>query len=151
MSLTSRSVWGAAGDTGALCPSQAMSGNMSRVIEGNCTFGFTPEGWRDPGGTPGKDGWDAIPGVSYGTLSSGTGATCLEYSGGTSFEAVFGGSDMPMREILCDNLASTESHAVAAWLNAAGVPGYPYTQTQVEDLYRDLDPMDFEDLMAATW
>lgn len=90
----------------------------------------------------------------------GTGSNlpnCEDFSGGTKFSAIFGGgSDEPMRKLLCESTDSLESHAIAAYLNALQNPNYVLKPNQVVALYNgEIEvPPNYTSLahfLSATW
>ncbi|HBA65047.1 MAG TPA: hypothetical protein DCZ48_02500 [Methylococcaceae bacterium] len=82
---------------------------------------------------------------------------CVNFSNGVSFSAVFGGgSDEPMRKLLCESTDSLESHAIAAYLNALQNPNYVLKPNQVIALYNGVinvppNYTNLEHFLSATW
>jgi len=128
------------------CLSNMLSGNVSDPDRGNCSMGWSPGGWGQPGGmihsytTLGA--WEKA-GYFYGTLvssgSQGRGNGKDEYSGGslvrdTPFLAPADKPDLTMREALTDKKykGSLLFHLMAAWLNAKlseNDPSFQYVLT----------------------
>ena len=122
LTLSSPSVFG----NGFGCLSQQMSGNASRN-PGTCVQGNNATYWRD---TPAA--W-ATSTYIYGTKGSGTlTPACKNYSGGSLFKDVFGGtSSTALRGYLCSSLTSSQSTFVTALLNSVTISGYILTKDQV--------------------
>lgn len=130
VSLAARPVWSA----DAMCLSEMLSGNMSRVQE-SCVTGQCPEFWSTnltwPGGaTPGDN-----------TENPAAGLCDPGWTGGTTYSSLFGGADgRTLREILCADLCSTESLVIAAYFNALTVTGYVLRPGQVLQLALGMSP-----------
>ena len=111
------------------CLSNMMSGNLSNPNRGNCSKGWSPGGWGQPGGnvhiysTVGA--WAAI-GLLYGTLKPGGKANQYsDYTGGATLanfpvlnkDAI--ASTTLLREVLTNlQLGQLTRHFVCAYLNA---------------------------------
>jgi len=151
-SLSSRPVLAGA------CLSNILSGNLSNANGGNCSLGWSPGAWKNPGGTISsygtREAWALALGYSvddtgmnaaYGAHVDGQcpppGPPCACYTGGATLADVglsciassySISSDTPLRQILCDNDSSEASHCVAAFLNAslsANDPSFTYILT----------------------
>lgn len=172
MSLASRPVFG------GQCLSNMMSGNLSDPNRGNCTKGWSPGGWGQPGGKVHTystlSAWSKA-GFSYGTLKSGcsntSSITC--YKDGSNFSNVAGGlsvlnknsvaGTVPWREIVGIDPSTRQltRHLVCAYLNAAlseadSTFNYILTKAQVIGLANGSLPLppgytDLQSFLGSTW
>lgn len=127
---------------GGQCLSNMMSGNLSDPNRGNCSKGWSPGAWKNPGGQIGNystlAAW-AKAGVSYGTKTTVGGKKV--YTGGTQL-SVSGikppsgaASNITMREVLLNYPGTIASHTLTAWLNAKlgeADPNYQYILTSAQ-------------------
>ncbi len=148
LTLASRPVFG------GNCLSNMMSGNLSDPDGGQCSYGWSPGGWRNPvgkvNGMKTIDAWEAA-GYFYGTIlpepEKGEEDTrpseCVKGNGKTknnwncySDGSVYGDTPLPggdprtLREILQTN--DLKKHCITALLNASlseNVEGYTYILT----------------------
>lgn len=130
---------------GAACLSNMLSGNLSDPNRGNCSGGWSPGGWMNPGGMIHTyrtlDAW-VKAGAFYGTYSgSGNANQGENYTGGTLFTAtgftVPSGapSTITIREVLLNYSGSLQFHLAAGWLNAnlsANDPTFQYIVTPAQ-------------------
>jgi hypothetical protein len=159
LTLSSPSVFG------ALCLSQMMSGNESRIGTGSCTLGLSPVFWKNPvGSTPQGDtsleAWSKA-GFNYGTCQSGKNKTKWDsYTGGTKFSdsIAFGaGGTRAMREILGKYNGTLDWHLIVALLNANYFKGtYILSPAEVKGLcnHSIFPPPPFGDVITfleSTW
>jgi hypothetical protein len=167
MSLVSRPVFG------AQCLSNMMSGNLSDPTRGTCSKGWSPGGWKQPGGTISNystvGAWSAA-GYSYGTLIAGANpAHISSYTGGTKtndapFSTLLSGVTTvePLRLYLKHNPGSLNSGIITAYLNAklsAAIPGtfhYALTPAQVQGLVNGTIPLpsgygSLQSFFYSTW
>ncbi len=155
---------------GAQCLSQQLSGNMSQTGSGSCATGHPISYWADPtqstlqGGTVGSGDTErteyifkGTEGLIYGRLlntkldDSGLQAYCSEspspWAQGARFrDNIWSGAPNNnfLRRILCNGLSSsnhTNSHIVAAYLNAQFVENYILTPNQVIGLASGVIPV----------
>jgi len=127
LTLASRPVFG------GNCLSNMMSGNLSNPDGGQCSFGWSPGGWRNPvgeiNGMDTLDAWDAA-GYYYGELDGNGDPTCFRrngsiknkrkcYSGGSVYgdTPLPGGDSRTLIEILGTN--NIKKHCITALLNAS--------------------------------
>ena len=134
-SLASRPVFAAP------CLSNMMSGNLSHPNRGNCSKGWSPGGWGQPGGNVHTystiGAWTAI-GLLYGTLKSGGDSNkYADYTGGATLANVPSVlnkdgilSTTLLREVLTTpQLGQLTRHFVCAYFNAklSGLSGSSFT------------------------
>ena len=132
LTLASRPVFG------GNCLSNMMSGNLSNPDGGQCSFGWSPGGWRNPkgevNGMDTLDAWDAA-GYYYGELDGNGDQSCFKrghttenpriknkrecYSGGSVYgdTPLPGGDSRTLIEILGTN--NIKKHCITALLNAS--------------------------------
>ena len=160
------------------CLSNMMSGNLSNPNRGNCSKGWSPGGWGQPGGNVHTystlGAWTAI-GLLYGTLKPGGKANqYADYTGGATLASVPGvlnkngiPSTTLLREVLTTpQLGQVTRHFVCAYLNAllSGLGGstftYILTTQQVLDMAAGIItipvgapgyPSNFNTFFDSTW
>lgn len=140
LTLASRPVFG------GNCLSNMMSGNLSDPDSGQCSYGWSPGGWKNPkgqiNGMGTLDAWNAA-GYFYGVLDGNEDPSCIKrngsiknkrecYSGGSVFgdTPLPGGDSRTLIEILGTN--DIKKHCIAALLNASlseNLDGYTYILT----------------------
>lgn len=171
MTLASRPVFG------GQCLSNMMSGNLSDPNRGNCTKGWSPGGWGQPGGMVHTYSTIAAwtkAGFSYGVLKSGCTNTldvnC--YKNGSNFGNVAAGlavlnknsvsSSFAWRKILVEpQSGQLTRHLICAYLNAALSEAdtsfnYILTKAQVIGLANGTLPLppgytDLQTFLGSTW
>jgi len=123
----------------AQCMSNMMSGNLSNPNRGNCSKGWSPGGWGQPGGMVSSysttAAWAAIN-LNYGGLGGTVNAPSGLCSNANQYDCYFGGATMAnvpgvlnqnsvattvlLREVLTQDNGTRQKtrHLVCAYLNA---------------------------------
>ena len=159
---------------GAQCLSNMMSGNLSNPDRGNCSKGWSPGGWGQPGGTingvQDAQAW-TLAGYTYGIYDPALGNVnqASSYSGGSTVANLPGGlmTQSPSTKTLRDVLNSAgkknrDRHVLCAWLNAklsensGGNFNYLLTTAQVTGLANGSIPLpppyiDLNTFLGTTW
>jgi hypothetical protein len=156
------------------CLSNMMSGNLSDPTRGQCSKGWSPGGWGQPGGTVSSfstvGAWDAV-GLKYGYLANPKLPNQYDsYTGGATLANVSTlnkdslSSTLLLRELLTSdpNQHQLSRHLVCAYLNAkvCALSGsdrkYPLTPQQVLDLASGVIVLptpgpDLQTYLGSTW
>ncbi len=150
LTLSSRPAWAVA------CYSVQMSGNQSpaHAHAFQCELGQSPTRWLSNSAWPSSAYFGSPP-----LLPATPDLSCsgYNYTGGTLFSAVFAGASAePMSKLLACDIASPESHFIAAYLNSLANPGvYVLTTAQVISLYSNpIYPPGYASVtafLASTW